>query len=369
MAGNRRVFYAVQKIGISPRGSVAYTSVRGGQSVGITTNFNLESVFELGMSEIYENIETIPSVEVSVNKVLDGYCPVYLLATQGATFPTLISRGGCDPCHIVLGVYSDQQNSASGTVVTAVEMSGMYVNSVVYRVSTDGNATEETSFLGNNKIWTASNPSITDTVGPGGFTLSADNDLPMAIGGSGGVNRREDFILGTAVNKSRLPTQLPGVSSSGYISIASDGSYPIHITNMSVSANFGREDMFELGRRGAYYKFARTPIEVTTEIGIHSTSGDMISLTEEGYYGSGYNKYNLVDQTIVMRMAEGLVIDCGTKNKLLTIGLTGGDTGGDTGGANQAVTYTYRTYNDMSVYHPQDPNAANASFIPTNGWN
>jgi hypothetical protein len=97
---------------------------------------------------------------------------------------------------------------------------------------------------------------------------------------------------------------------------------------------------------------------------MHSTSGDLISMQEEGLYGTGYGKYNLVDQEIVVRMAEGLVIDCGTKNKILTVGLTGGDTGG----ANQAVTYTFRNYNDMSVYHPQDPNAASASFIPANGW-
>ena len=55
---NNRVFYAVQAVGIAPFGSTTYATVHGLQSVGITTTFNLEQVFELGQLAIYENIET-----------------------------------------------------------------------------------------------------------------------------------------------------------------------------------------------------------------------------------------------------------------------------------------------------------------------
>ena len=57
--------------------------VHGLQSVGITTNFNLEQAFELGQIEIYENIEGTPDVEVTLEKVLDGDPLIYHLATTG----------------------------------------------------------------------------------------------------------------------------------------------------------------------------------------------------------------------------------------------------------------------------------------------
>ena len=44
----------------------------GVQDVNITSNFALTPVFELGQSEIYENTEGIPTVEITVSKVLDG---------------------------------------------------------------------------------------------------------------------------------------------------------------------------------------------------------------------------------------------------------------------------------------------------------
>ena len=53
----------------------------GVQSVGITTTFNLEQVFELGQLAIYENVEGTPDVEVTMSKVLDGYIPLFCLAT------------------------------------------------------------------------------------------------------------------------------------------------------------------------------------------------------------------------------------------------------------------------------------------------
>ena len=61
MAQNR-LYFAVKAIGIAPFGSNAFVAVKGAQSVGINTNFNLEQVFELGQLAIYENIENIPDI-------------------------------------------------------------------------------------------------------------------------------------------------------------------------------------------------------------------------------------------------------------------------------------------------------------------
>ena len=72
---NDRVFYATQAVAIAPRGTApdVYEKIHaahGVQSIGITTNFNLEQVFELGQLEIYENVEGIPDVEVTMEKVI-----------------------------------------------------------------------------------------------------------------------------------------------------------------------------------------------------------------------------------------------------------------------------------------------------------
>jgi hypothetical protein len=62
-------------VDVDPTGSrlqPIWEVARGAQSVGMTTTFNFEQVFELGQLEIYEFIEAEPEIEVTVEKVLDG---------------------------------------------------------------------------------------------------------------------------------------------------------------------------------------------------------------------------------------------------------------------------------------------------------
>src|SRR5688572_27226139 len=89
--GNR-VFYAVQQAGIATIGTTAYTPIRGLQSIGMTTTFDLERVFQIGMISLYENIENIPDIEVTLEKVLDGNPLIYHLATAGSPAATLTGR-------------------------------------------------------------------------------------------------------------------------------------------------------------------------------------------------------------------------------------------------------------------------------------
>jgi hypothetical protein len=74
MPNNRRVFWAVQGVVIGAMGVQSVNTtfpysdktklnpVRGLQSVGITTTFNLEQVFEMGQLSLYENLEEVPDV-------------------------------------------------------------------------------------------------------------------------------------------------------------------------------------------------------------------------------------------------------------------------------------------------------------------
>ena len=71
-ATNDRIFYPTQQVGIKADGAGAYVAVHGAQSISVSTTFNLEEAFELGQLAIYDNIEEIPDVEISMTKVLDG---------------------------------------------------------------------------------------------------------------------------------------------------------------------------------------------------------------------------------------------------------------------------------------------------------
>lgn len=369
---NNRVFYATQRFGIAPLGSNTYTTVRGGQTLNMTTTFNLEQAFEIGQLAIYENIEGIPDVELTVEKALDGHCPAYLLATQLADSATLTGRSTAK-CSVAVSVYDDTNESATGSVGAEVIMSGLYPNSVGYSVTTDGFATESLTLIGNNKTWVGQVDGVT-AASYADDPFSGNDDFPAAIAGSGGVNRREDvlFIYNNAAldangaTKSTkgtvLPTDIPGISSSG-TNDKVDGNYQAHISSFSSTVDFARDDLFELGRRGQYHRYITFPVEVTTEIGVTASSGDLVSCTEAGINaGTGDCPVgtNLSDETIRLNLCEGLMLDVGKNNKLASVGVTGGDAGG----GNVEVTYTYTNFNDFTVYHTADPNRGDSSFQP-----
>ena len=55
---------------------------------------------------------------------------------------------------------------------------------------------------------------------------------------------------------------------------------------------------------------------------------------------------------------EGTAIYLGEKNKLSSVNYGGGDAGG----GNVTVTYSYTTFNDFTVIHPQDPNVSGSGW-------
>lgn len=334
---NNRIYYAVKQVGISKCGENTYTSIHGLQSVGITTRFNLEPVFEIGQSALYENIENIPDVEVTMEKVLDGYPLIYHLATKGAATASLTGRSNIRST-VGMSIYSDVQDSASGTPLTQCTVSGVYVSALSYNLQVQGNFTESVTLVGNNKVWNNT------------FTATAFNntDEPLAIAGSGGVNRREDLLLGEQAGEvCKFPQDIDGVSSSGYVSYSTTTQqFSVHGQSVRVQTNLGREQLFELGRRGPYHRYATFPVEVRTDFEVISINGDKVSALEEA-------TSNLTNRTIYLTCREGTKINLGTKNKLSSV-TYGGANAGQNGG-NATVTYSYSNFNDMTVTHPQDP--------------
>lgn len=370
-----RVYYAIEQFSLALNGSAPSTAIalHGLQSVGITTTFNLEQVFELGQLAIYENIEGIPDIEVSCEKVLDGYPLVYLMATRGAAGTSLANRQN-EKTTGVLNIWPDTVDSAvPGTPPnTECVMSGLYVSSLSYTFPVEGNSTESCTLVGNNKYWAGGAyqiakglPAKTAAIGQfAGNDDIPDGDFANAIKR---VSRRQDVEFEASVgvditaagnlsnvvggpddvcklaNVTILPTDVDGISNVSprgvNLKYAGTNNYKAHIQSISVSTDLGREALYELGRKGAYYRYVTFPVEVTTEITCLAASGDMVDAMKE--------ETNLQHQRIQVVTDEGTRIYAGDKNKLASVGMTGGDAGGD----NMEITYTYTNFNDMDVDH------------------
>lgn len=292
---NNRVFYASQGV------SVGGTTVQGAQSAGVTTNFNLEQAFQLGQLALYDNIITDPEVEVTVSKVLDGRATIWNLATGGGS---LVNNAN-DAASVVIGVGDDTDDSLSNT--TAVTCTGMFISSVNYTFPVDGNFTEEVTFVGNHK------------------EVSGSVSAPSASGSV--VLRRQNLASST------LPSEVSGQN----------------ITNITISADLGRESMYKLGQYAPFHRFVNFPLEVTTEIEVSATGIDRteVDLAAVTCTSSGLPQ----EQQITVNLCEGsggttyYRFNMGAKNRLQSVNYSGGDTGG----GNATITYTYVTYNELTI--------------------
>ncbi len=350
---NNRLYFAVEQVGFATLGATSYTAAHGVQSFGLTTTFNLEQVFELGQLAIYDNIENIPDIECTLEKVLDGYPLLYHLATQGAATADIAGRS-TPKCMIGASFFPDNLVSSSGTPNTQIQMSGMVVSSVGYQFPVDGNFTESCTLVGQEKVWKIS-----------GFTFNgafvSNNDVPASIAGSGGVNRRQHMLFtpttsgGNAdvngqLNDSNctiLPRNIPGISTSGTNNRDADGYYLAKVQNVSVNCDLGREQILNLGARSPYFRYVTFPVQVGCDIEVLSLSGDLVSATEAGVFSGS----NLQAQSIRIAVKEGTRINLGTQNKLQSVSVGGGSTGGE----NQTLTFSYQTFNDLTVTHWNDP--------------
>lgn len=372
-----RVYFANQQVAFKADAATSWYAAHGVQSVAVTTTFNLEQAFELGQLAIYENIEGVPDIEVSCSKVLDGYPLLYhlgtLMAAAHTNSPTLAGRSTSSSV-IALGVWPDTQDSASGNPSQQMEASGMFCSSVSYNFPIEDNFTEDVTFVGNNKGWRNGTAAI-DCTAPGwifavgtGF-FSTNDDAPI---GTGGVQRRENLAFATSsahlasaatgFDYTKLPTQIPGVDSAGWISPTQNATNTVHLQGVTISTDLGREELFELGTRQPYARVVTFPVEVTTDVEMLSLSGDMINAFADGCKlvddpCTGIVD-NLVNETIRVATCEGTRIFLGTKNKLASVNYGGGDAGG----GNVTVTYSYTTFNDFTVLHPQDPNVSGATW-------
>jgi len=359
VASNNRIFYACQVVGIKPLAGAAttYRIAKGVQSVGITTNFNLEQAFELGQVQIYENIEGTPDVEVTMEKVVDGYPLLFHLASPAASSAGLVGRSK-ERADLALGIWSDgydfvgeQGSPNDDNPQVQVNCSGMYLSSVSYSIPVDGMTTESVTLVGNHKTWLTDSATNLDP-----SSNNFGSDTPYSSG-QGGVQRRENVLL----SHCSFPSDVHGVNGSG-MGNAYDSSNKVprvHLQSMSVSTDFSREDIQELGRKAPYYRATTFPIEVSTELEMIATSGDFIGAYEYGdpaLFDDGSNATlssgnNTREAAVFITLENGTAFDLGVKNRLSSVSYGGGDA---TGG-NVSITYSFTNFNDLTVLSSGDP--------------
>jgi len=351
VAQNQRVYYAVNAVGFAPlglpvltayltTGISGYLAAKGVQSCSSNINFQLEPVFQLGQLELYEQVESIPAVEFTAEKVVDGRPLLEHLGSLGATASTLAGRYNNSRVQIAIAYWPLTQDFASGTPLSITVMSGMYVNTINWNIPVQGLVTESVTFVGNDKTWYNVPSGRLFTTG----TQFAGTESPYATGvfpSTGTAQRRQNVNM----TNSLWPNEIPGISGNNRNPTMSDGSYGAHIQNVSVSVNLGRQELFELGKRGPYFRYASFPTEVTTTIEVTANEfGDNINAAQE-------STTNLSDQPIKICLDQGVTIDLGTRNKLRTVGTSGGDTGG----GNVTTSYEYVNFNSLKVIASGDP--------------
>ena len=374
---NKRIFYAIQQVGLGNQGLVTFglsQTIHGLQSVGISTRFSLEQIYEIGQLNIYQDVEALPNIEVTLEKVLDGQPLIYHMATVGSTNGTINGRANVRTS-FAMSVFPDTFNAASGTTLQAVYCSGMYLSSTSYTFPVEGSARESVSLVGNNKIWMTG--SVTpNAFYPGQFSV-LQNDVP-AFYPPVGVVRRQHVLMGSGVSAaasgnaliypSIFPFSIPDISGglgnlgSGYNIQNSDNTgWLVHVQSIKVAANFGRDELVELGQKGPYWRYVNFPVEVRTDIEVISTQGDMVSATEVGVLNT--TGLNLNRERIFVSTTEGTHIDLGANNILQNVTYGGGNAGSR--GGNAMTTYSYVNFNEMNVIHPTDPTAALSAWAVT----
>ena len=365
---SKRIYWAITALGTSPESSgaagpdgetasEASNFVPGVQSVGITTTFNLEQVFELGQLELYQDVEEVPDIEVSVERIIDEHILMYTrcVAPSSPSGSKSISSIQNNKCDIFMSVHPDSSDNSGDSVPDAiVHCSGMYLSNVSYNFAVDGNMTESVTLVGNHKRWRRgisggdgdAASEWSDGSGGAGQVFAASHNIR---GLPSSTNIHGAASLALVKRRQNLLYELP--PSCGYkqglnADLRKNNSDPnnVKLNSASVSCDFGREAINVLGQKLPYHRYVTYPVEVTCDLEVTVTDirGQGVSALPE--------TSNLTEELIRFRIvtstdANIATIDLGAKNKLTSV--TWG--GSDTGGGNATLSYSYRNFNKMDI--------------------
>lgn len=362
--------------------------LHGAQSLGYDANFDIENIRQLGCAENYDSNEGLPQVSITTNKVLDGHCPAYILATWDAEEPNLLARAECKS-DIAVAYFDCTQESACGDPKCIKVFPEVQVSSFGYTFGTDGAFTEDVSFVGNNIIAYQEDMAMDEQCGCA-YTdefmmqLSAIGEIKGAdccdhnplkrvsfkehflwdvtdetgavldVSGIADAPKDENGAVCLA-DTSVLPNQIAGIGCDG-----TNADEEVCIQSISVSTDLNREEIFCLGKRGPKDRSITLPVDVNTSIEVVADCPPPVSATEDGVFveknletgcespeGCKNIGFNLNNGTIRLVTCDGLRIYLGTKNKLSGYSISGGDTSG----SNLSVSYNFTNENKFTVIH------------------
>lgn len=282
-----RIFYACQAV------SVNNTAVAGAQSVGITTSFDLEPVFQLGQVKPVDIMTVSPNVEITVTRAL---------TSQNSTIwnGDFITNVGAANKNVCIAIGDDTAPLLTGGTAQ-IYCTGAGISGVTYTFPVDGIFTEEVTFVAQHKQ-------------VGGCSVTVTQDTTSKAKTRQHYNGGAPSIVTSAGN----------------------------LTNITISTSVGRENLFRLGQWQSYHNYANLPAEVTVEFEVSATSIDGIALgtvasctsPSGGAFDEQNISLNICGKTFSMEK-------CKLSN--VTYG------GGDTGGGNATITFTYTTFNNLTV--------------------
>jgi len=438
MANNNRVFWAIEQVAIKdnaapPTGAVApvnsrefstgvlasgideiggiWEVPRGLQSIGMSTTFNLEQVFQLGQVELYEYSERQPDIEVTMSKIIDGTKPLFLMVTDPAGANDIVARTTSYRVDVALQIYPDSQFRATGRPQSIVTASGMYLSNVSYVFPIDGAVTEDVTLVGNDKIWgsivAVSGQTAGHDGGQGGgeplvpWPDAQDGETPMAPEGTpsgvfghdgltsalveggaselaGGTDRFGVIIVGSGVQRreeidirrSILPRDIPGVISpvvsgidAAYVNGGGGAEGPGTLLGTDVLIGNANTDYiaehvqsitlsFAIAREDIFELGSKRPYVKVPDYPLEATTAVEV-ITAQGDLVDAtstpdYGGDNTSSSnTVIIRTCDGLQVDLGDTNRLTGVDMGGGDAGGD----NMTVTYNYSSFNVFNVSH------------------
>ena len=335
---NVRTFYACQALAArGPSGSdgnavaenpivTAYKALDGISSLGMTTNYNLEPIYQIGQlapADLYENN---PEVELSITQTLtEGKNLIQFLMGTGTLNTLSDARGG-----LQLNIFPETVASGDGNRLAEIQIEPAYIQSLSFNFSTDAPFTADYTVVGNSKV----------------YTQAPD-------GGAGTTNAApRTYITGVARRQSMFGPGAESTNSQFTNYNGKGGALPSgsKVQNITVSVDLGREEIYEMGKVLPFARYINFPVEVTTEFEVIVASGDMAGIKiNESSNCQTINNRNVTAQPIQFRICDGQigntvdVYDLGHKNYLQSVT----QAGGDGGGGNVTYTYSYINYSDF----------------------
>lgn len=434
---NNRVFWAIEQVAIKdnaapPTGAVAplnsrefstgtlasgvdevgglWEVPRGLQSAGMTTNFNLEQVFQLGQVELYEYSERQPDIEVTLSKAIDGTKPLFFMVTDPSQANDILARTANFKLDLTMQIYPDTQFRATGRPLSIVTVSGAVLSNVSYTYPVDGFVTEDITIISNDKIWGAieavSGVTAGHNAGNGGEPLviwpddqdggnpNAPEGTPSGVFGNdgltsalieggapelaGGADRFGVIVVGSGIQRreevdirrSVLPEDIPGV-----ITFAASGIDAAFVNGgggaQGPGTLLGQDQLigdantdeiiehiqnitvtFSVARNDIFQLGQKRPFARVPDFALEATASFEV-ITSQGDLVDAVSEIDCgpdntaQSNTIIIRTCDGLQVDLGSTNRLTGIEAGGGEAGGD----NMTLTYNYSSFNVFNVSH------------------